>query len=321
MPPERLRDIHVFDDGCIGGDLAKLYGCVSANLTRTEIEQALRMVPRWREVALPILEAASAADACPRLSDVCRQLTSLVRPLIEQVQFHTTCIIRAKQELDGWTLVGNNGSLHRVGRVILCTGAIPRKLDLPRPAIPLEVALCRDALAKFVGPNDSVAVFGTSHSGTLVLRNLQQVGCRRITAFYRGEVPFRWKRNHDSEGLKQESAAIADEIVARAWGDATPTLVRMDDTATLVRQVMNCDYIVYAIGFEPRLPELVGIGGQILSDVRHNPATAEIAPAMWGFGIGFPSLYEKPLGGLAPDVGFGGFIGHILSRIETILAS
>ena len=320
LPPERLCNIHVFDNGFIGGDMAKLYGCVRANLTRTELEKALRMVPRWASVPMPILEAAAGPKECPLLSDVCRQLQELMQPLIEQVHMHTVYVVKAQQALDGWILWANDGSQQKVSRVVLCTGATPRKLDMPRPTIPLEVALCGDALAKVVRAEDSVGVFGTSHSGTLVLRNLMRLGCRRVRVFYRGSAPFRWKRNHDSEGLKQESAAIADEIVARAWGDLTPALVRVDDSVAVVRGVMDCDYMVYAIGFDTRMPEMHGLNGQVLEGLRHDPATAEIAPGMWGFGIGFPSLYEKPLGGFASDVGFGGFIEHILRRIGTILA-
>ncbi len=316
LPPECLRSILVFERSCVGGDLSRLYGDVVANLTRAEMTRAFRCVPQWATVPLPILDAY-AEDTCPLLADVCLQLRILMKPLLAQVRLYSEEVEEIQQVVGGWVLKTATGR-HSCQQVVLCTGADPRGLQYPKPSIPLAMALSPHALGRYVRAEDRVVVFGTSHSGTLVLRNLRQTGCK-TTAVYRGDVPFRWFRNHDSEGLKQESAAIADEIVAAAWGPLTPTLLSYESSAELVRAVVEADYVVYATGFVRRQPRCKGLGGEDVGST-YDPGTAQIAPGMWGFGIGFPALYEMPRGGQAPDVGFQGFVSHILKCMPAILA-
>ncbi len=193
-------------------------------------------------------------------------------------------------------------------------------MDIPKPVIPLDIALTVEGLRSFLhdAAEKRVTVFGTAHSGTLILKNLKDLGCRQVTAIYKGRQPFRWARYHDPEGLKQESALIADDIVGRAWGELTPTLVHVDDIAGTIRAVMSADFVIYALGFESRRPTIVGIGGTVLHPTFH-PDTAELAPGLWGFGIGFPGLYELPKGGKAADVGFGGFVAQIQRCMGGIL--
>ncbi len=315
LPPERLSSVCVFERSCIGGDLSRLYGDVVANLTRAEMAKAFRCVPQWAVAPLPILDAY-AEDACPLLADVCLQLRILMKPLLAQVKLYTEEVQEIQQVVGGWVLKTTTAS-HTMQQVVLCTGADPRVLHYPKPAIPLAMALSPHALRRYVRAEDRVVVFGTSHSGTLILRNLRQIGCR-TTAVYRGHTPFRWFRNHDSEGLKQESAAIADEIVASTWGTLTPTLLPFDSHEGLVRAILEADYVVYATGFVRRHPPMKGMRGEDVG-TAYDPATAQIAPGIWGFGIAFPALYEMPRGGQAPDVGFLGFVSHILKCIPGIL--
>jgi glycine/D-amino acid oxidase-like deaminating enzyme len=274
------------------------------------------MVPAWSAVPLPFLESVEP-DKCPLLSDVCAQLRDLVQPLLQRVSMHTGTVQEIRQELDGWTLRTAETS-YKVRKLILCTGADPRTLNLPKPSIPLDVALCPEKLRSFVRPESRIVVFGTSHSGTLVLRNLRAAGCRNVKAIYRDAQPFRWLRDGDTEGLKQESAAIADEIVGNAWGDQTPILISLSDTSPMLRAAMEADAVIYAMGFQRRVPRIVGLSGTELQPL-HDPKTAQIFPACWGFGIGFPGVYTTPSGTQAPDVGFVGFIEQIRACMPAIL--
>ena len=315
LPPERLSQVMVFERACIGGDLCRLYAEVVANLTRAEMCRAFRNVPQWSQVPLTVLDAY-AEDACPRLADVCLQLRILMKPILAQVKLYAEDVLEVRQSVGGWVLKTAHGS-HEVQQVVLCTGADPRVLHYPKPHIPLEMALSPTLLATYLRGGEKVVVFGTSHSGTLVLRNLRQIGCR-TTAVHRSETPFRWARNHDPEGLKQESAVIADEIVGRAWGPETPTLLPVSSSVELVRAVMEADYVIYAVGFDGRRPRLMGLNGIDVGN-NYSPETALIAPGMWGFGIAYPAMYEMPRGGQAPDIGFQGFVSHILKCIPAVL--
>jgi hypothetical protein len=81
---------------------------------------------------------------------------------------------------------------------------------------------------------------------------------------------------------------------------------------------MEADYVIYAVGFQARMPQFVGMGGEVL-ELQHDPVTGAIAPGVWGFGLAFPAIYEKPQGGFAPDVGLPGFVEHIQKCLGTIL--
>lgn len=324
LPEDRLTRVVAFEPGCIGGDLARRYGGVVANLTSEQLCRALRNVPRWSTAPMPVLEAY-APDVCPTLADLCLQLRELMKPLLDRITLHSQHIDEIRQTMGGWIVGGQV-----VAKVIVCTGGEPRRLNYPRPAIPLEIALDKVALTSYVQPAARVVVFGTAHSGTLVLRNLREIGCKGV-GIYRGKA-FRWSRPHDtecpchllgggchdSEGVKQESARIADAIVRGEWGALTPDLVELSDSEALVRAVLEAEYVVYAVGFQKREIRFLGLGGEVLK-VQHDPVTAAIAPGVWGFGLAYPSVYEKPQGGVAPDVGFPGFVGHIRACMDAIL--
>lgn len=315
LPPEKLNSsVVAIDRGCIGGDLARLYGNVVANLTRTEIETAFQKVPAWSSLQEFPYFTKYAATECPLLSDVCLQLRECMQPILAKITVRFAEVEGLRKEEDGWSICLRKETL-QTQKVILCTGATPTQLDLPKSIIPLEIALSNDDLAHFIHPSHHIVVFGSSHSGTLVMRNLKNSGCKRITCLYKDTVPFRWARDGDTEGLKQESAIIADEITAGSWCDATPQLIPVQQTGAMLRALLSADYVVYAMGFEARYPS---VDGALLS---HNSETAALAPGMWGFGIGFPSFYKTPGGTIAPDVGFGQFAGHILSCMSAILSA
>lgn len=323
LPPEKRGSVIAFDAECIGGDLARLYGGVTANLTCDQMIAALRLVPEWTMADMGFLTAKYSGDVCPLLADVCQQLRQLMGPILSRTRVHTGTVNTCQQGADGtWVLQTSKGPC-KVGRLVLCTGAEARKMDLPKSVVPLDVALSEVDLRRFVRPEAHVVVFGTSHSGTLVLRNLSSMGCSHVTAVYRGEQPFRWFRDGDTEGLKQESAAIADAVQTRAWGDRTPMLVSTADFEGVLRATMDADHVIYCIGFISRHPIIQGADGTTLSSpLHHDPTTGALTGVRnaWGFGIGFPGQYTTNTGSLAADVGFGGFVEQIRRCMPAILS-
>lgn len=317
LPPElQTRNVHVFDSGCIGGDLAAKYGAIRANLTRFQMERAFRKIPAWSSIPLPIL-SVYAEDECPYLSDVCRQLRVLIAPILTRLTVHTGIHIDKVQKCeDGWRLMyGTPEKDCVVEKVILCTGATPKRLDFPTSAIPLEIALNPALLKSFVSPTDSIVVFGTSHSGTLVLKHLNEIGCTNVVAVYKGPEPFCWHRDGKPEGLKQESAAIADAIVQKTMVPI-PRLVSVDQTEDLVRALMMADHVVYAVGFQTRAPTLLDAQGIVV-----DPTQLSSLGNIWGFGFAFPTSFQTSTGGFAPDIGFEVFVDHISKCMPTILVT
>jgi hypothetical protein len=310
LPDEALtKDVVVVESGCVGGDLARYYGGVLANLTTAEMIRQIQLVPRWATTPMTCL-ASYAPDACPPLSEVCRQLRILMIPLFAKITMRTAEVRQVEKVGERWRVDTSTGPLW-AQKVALCVGAVPKQLDLPLSNIPLEVALHEERLRGFVQPGQRVVVFGTAHSGTLVLRNLQRVGCKGV-GIYRGDKAFSWARDGDPNGIKQESAVIADEIMGGIWGPLTPSLLSSAEVGGVIRACMEAEAVVYAIGFQTRgVPVLVE--GTPLP-LMHDSDTGKIAEGLWGFGIGFPS-------GVGRDVGFGAFATHIQANVEGLMSA
>lgn len=307
LPPALQRETVVFEPIAIGGTLATDYASVVANIPNSVMTGALREVPAWATAPFPYLEKYSN-ETCPRLGDVVRQLRELVVPDLARVCFHTTRVAAYARSAEGtWKLETSTGVLFEAKKLILCTGASPKILDLPKPVIPLSAALTPALLTNYVASNDAVVVFGTAHSGTLALRNLRDAGVSAISGLYKGSTPFILARDGQSEGIKQESAAIADDLLANGWA----RLISMNDFAAAHRATAEADAVVYAIGFERPVP--------VYTDADGTTKPLIGAPHVYGFGIGFPALYTAANGAQYPDVGFGGFVAAIKAALPSLL--
>jgi len=322
LPLEELAHTVVFEPALIGGDLASQYGAVVSNITKGEMIDAFRRIPRWASAEFPLL-ANTAEDKCPLLATVANQLRTLIRSDLHHVDLYTLTVTAFQQTVAGGWQLQAGGRLFETQKLLLAPGAPPKSLDLPVPSIPLSIALHKERLALHVSPTDRILVIGTSHSGTLVLKNLNDLGCTNVTAFYRGEKPFSFARDGDTEGIKQESAAIADQILAKVWGDRTPALLTTEDLTTQFRILQRAHFVIYATGFgAPSITFLDPYGHLVRFSDRFDPMTSAFTGAqnVWGFGIGFPRLYTAPNGNQYLDVAFKPFLEAIQDAIPRILA-
>jgi cation diffusion facilitator CzcD-associated flavoprotein CzcO len=314
LPPEMQSKTVVFEPAALGGALATDYAAVVANLPKSVIVAALRAVPAWAAAPFPHLDKYSD-DQCPVLNDVVRQLRDLIAPDLARATFHSARVVKYVLRSIGtalaWQLTTTTGAMFEVQKLVVCTGAVPKVLDLPKPVIPLSAALTPALLPNYITSSDRVVVFGTAHSGTLALKNLRAAGVSRLTALHKGATPFQFARNGYTEGIKQESAAIADDLLAtdRPWA----TLVSLDDFATAHRAVAEATAVVYAIGFDRPAPTFTAPDG------TQAPLIPGTTPNVFGFGIGFPALYTAPNGAQYPDVGFGGFVAAIKEALPSLL--
>ena len=308
LPKQFLATTVVIEPAAVGGTLSSHYGSVVANIPKSEILGAFRKIPNWS--AFPMLEKYGN-DECPLLADVCRQMRALIADDLALVTHRTKRMTALQVSPAGWR-IELDGEVLEAQKVFLCVGAEPKTLDLPVSHIPLHIALNKSLLEHYVSSIDKIVVIGTSHSGTLILKNLKTIGCSRSIALYKGQKPFRYARDGDTEGIKQEAATIADEIVAGKWGAYTPKLVSCDDFSAAYRAISDATHVIYAIGFEKPAMRYKTLHGEDKC-LKFRPATNDFEDVrnLWGIGIGFPSLYTAPNGKQYPDVGFGGFIDVI----------
>jgi len=313
LPEEILPETLVLERSCIGGDMSSLYGGVIANITKEWFMKTLKTIPKWADQSFPEFDAYEDKEP-PKLADVCKILRRLIKPDIQKAHLHTTSLSNLIQTEEGWSLVTPKET-YRAKKVILCLGATPKTMDLPLPTIPLPIALAVDQLTHVVAPTDTIVVFGTSHSGVLVLKNLKQLGCRNVFAVYRGKDPFTISTNEAmGEGLKLSGALVANEIKNNEWGDLVPTLINYDDFARIYRILSKAHAVIYAIGFEPRTFTYTNKDGTCV------PLT-DTTPGVYGFGIGRPRIGKTAAGEIFTDIGFEGFIKAIQAELPDILSS
>ncbi len=195
-------------------------------------------------------------------------------------------------------------------KVVLAIGAEPKKLDYRTPSIDLEDALDAAKLAKVVNRADVVAVFGSSHSAIMAIRNLLELEDRpkRVVNFYRS--PLRYAVDYgdwilyDNTGLKGETARWAKE---RVDGKHLEGLLRVKSTQENIdRYLPRCSKVVYGVGFEARGITIHGVNAS-----RYDEDTGVIAPGLFGCGIAYPKRIVDRAGNAEYDVGLWKFMVHL----------
>ncbi len=288
--------------------------------------QAWFAVPSNTRVALftKYLQATSSFDYanCPKeltlshlnendtclLGEMAKPLQWVTEKLCQQVT-HQKCTVRSLQQLQGgWNLITTEETIFSKN-VILAIGSTPKTphYDVPVNEITLNIALNPDLLKKTVKSNQRVVVFGASHSGVLVIKNLLDAGCR-VTNFYRSPLRYAlFQADHviyDNTGLKGSAAQWAKENLQ---GQSIKNLTRhclVDDSAEEALQF--CDHVVYATGFTTR-----HLASQDLDCRKYDARTGIIAPGLFGLGVAYPELFTDRYGISESSVGLFKFSNYL----------
>lgn len=193
--------------------------------------------------------------------------------------------------------------------VILAIGAEPKTLSLASsPVIPLHDAMDDKGIKKHLGPDDTIAVFGSSHSAVLVLKNLVHHSAKKIINFYRSPLLYAvYTRDEilfDDTGLKGSTAVWAREYLS----DVLPSnLMRVySDDKNIQNYLPECTKIVFGVGFQRRVIAIEGVG-----EVQYCDKTGVIAPGLFGFGIAFPEAKINSLGMIEYRVGLWKFMDYL----------
>jgi len=303
-----LSKITIIDPYFDGGDLARKWTGVISNTPWSKTVDSLN-------TACPSLNLPAAHDSTTPLIEIANLLRSLATPLLKktrQIQGYVTQT-NYNSEKKKWMTTIDRGDTVITDRLILAQGSEPKSMDLPIPSIPLEIALDQSRLKYYVKPGEKVIMFGTMHSGALIMNNLVALGTQ-VTAYYNSQKPFYWARDGAYDGIKADAADIADKVMR---GEIPVTLVATKDTAKVIRTSHDAQWLVYAIGFAPRNMPIL-IDGVPCSAKEYDGASGRLtnAPA-WGFGIAYPNRAPD---GIHWDVGVASFLEHMKRQISDILA-
>lgn len=301
-----LSRVTMIDPQFDGGDLARKWAGVVSNTPWSKTIDSLRVF--CPSLSLQLKEQ----DSTTPLIDIAHLLRGLAKPLLKHVRKIQGRVIQSDYNSDTqrWTTRVGTGSVTS-SKLILAQGSEPKSMDLPIPSIPLEIALDESRLKHYVKPGEKTIVFGTMHSGTLVINNLAALGAE-VTAYYKSEQPFYWARDMAYDGIKADAADIADKIVA---GDIKVTLVPTTNTAQVIRSSYDADWVVYAMGFSPRdVP--ISINGLQYSEKEYGEDGRLTNAPAWGFGIAYPNRAPD---GVHWDVSVASFLEHMKRQIPSIL--
>lgn len=258
------------------------------------------------------LEALGGQEPC-LLEDVVEPLQWVTDRLMSKVCAVRSEVTELRWSNNSWmALVGR--SEVRAGNVILAIGAEPLSLGYSLPAIGLEDALDLERVKGAVGPEDVVAVFGSSHSAMMAVHNLTDAGVRRVINFYR--TPLRYAVDYgswilyDNTGLK----GVTAEWTRRTMGTIPKRRllrVRADDQ-NISKYLSQCSKVVYGVGFKARTLDVQG------ADLAHyDPRTGVIAPGLYGCGIAFPERVVDRTGNVEYNVGIWKFIQYLDRVVPT----
>jgi len=295
VPPEEILCIDPFFDG---GDLQRQWRFVISNTPWSKVAETIQMFnPSWKDTT-----GFDPAKTTP-LFETIRAIREPIKDYLHKCHL-VTGIAKNFRHVDGTWKVDVSKTYE--GKLLfLCFGAKPKTMNLPIPSIPLSTALHLPSLTAAVNKKDTVLVFGTMHSGALILQNLNTIGCK-TTAVYRGAKPFLFARDGEYDGIKEDAATVADAILASQHKNLE--LVQADDMAGLATALRTADWVIYAIGFEQE------------GTLVHDGTTGRLSPSSWGFGIAFPNTTTLPDGTVHKDVSLLAFATHISKQRQEIMA-
>lgn len=238
----------------------------------------------------------------------------------EQLQQQVNCFTNTAEQLKlynrHWEITLINGEMLYAKNVVLAIGAEPKTLKHPdKPIIPMETALDTEKLAAACNSEDTIAVYGSSHSAIIILQKLlEHCDVKKVINFY--QSPLRYAVHFtdwilfDDTGLKGNTAIWARENID---GHCPEKLVRVLSNANnLERYLPECNKVIAAVGFQKRHLTVSGF-----DQLHHNDKSGIIAPGLFGIGIAFPEAKTDRFGNLEHRVGLWKFMKY-LTRIMPV---
>ena len=293
------------------GDLGLCWQDVPSNTRVGLFQQFLQHCRSFHGVAEAQdweLYRQSSNDTC-YLRLVAEPLQWLTHKLQKEVVAQQSWVRKIWQDDRCWYLQTDNGTFQSKSAV-LATGAEPKSLAFPGPIeIPLPKALSKNALKELCKTDDTVAVFGSSHSAILAVRYLVELGVRKVINFYleplRYAVYFDDWIMFDNTGLKGSTADWARQNID---GTCPDCLQRAQSTEENINKFLpSCDKAIYAVGFTSRKSiEWVGY-----NNFAYNHHNGIIAPGLFGVGIGFPEGATDRMGTFEYRVGLWKFMEYL----------
>ena len=198
------------------------------------------------------------------------------------------------QYMDEHWILHGNPNLYMSHKVILASGCNHRKLDINIKTIPIQTALNPNILDVLDIKDKKIFVFGNSHSGILVLKNLLDVGYTNVTNIIKTPVKIPYVNEKNIE-INQESGIRG---VGLKW--TKENLIPTNKTSIKIIYYddinhIDADYVIYAIGLTPNniIVEINNAERTIkeLVSTKEFNDTGELFTNLYGIGAAFPEKF------------------------------
>ena len=255
------------------------------------------------------LNSLNPEDTC-KLGFMAEPLKLVTTILRNKVESKVTQVTSLKMHQRHWQVNLNHEEYFLSKNVILAVGAEEKILSYPHMnTISLETAFNPTQLSTVCSPEDTVAIFGSSHSAILIIRNLiESCSVKKIINFYQTPLCYAVDLGDmilfDSTGLKGSTAQWARENL---HGNLPNNLERVLTTSERYQEILSqCNQAIYAIGFQKRSIPIEGF-----DTLSHNQSNGIIAPGLFGFGIAYPEAKIDKYGNLEHRVGLWKFMDYL----------
>jgi hypothetical protein len=303
--------VAIVDPDFIGGDLARHYSAIRSNTMIKQKVGSLSKLPSVWSETIESLKKRGADDDTVSLAGLAADIRLTGNKLASKCACIYDKVSQASWNPDMklWTLAFASGRPSQTTSIMcFCTGMSPRQEDYGIPSIPLSVALDPTALARTVNPGQHVTVVGSAHSATLILKHLNAIPNVSVSCLYKNKQ-FKFARDGNYDGIKKESADIADAILKGEYADLT--MIKSIDIKNVSKVIRKCDWLIQATGFQAIFPELKMADGTAISAIW-NPSTglSEVVPQAQAFGACVPGVTELD-GKQFPDISIGSFVDQL----------
>lgn len=306
IPPEKI--VWIDPEFSVGNLGAKWYN-VSSNTRVALFEKFLESSQALNYQGCPYRFDHLDPDATCLLSEVVKPLKWVTQQLSQKIDCVRDAVTYINKNKLGWEIFCHN-KIFISRNIILAHGATENIIS-PKSqinCIDLATALNPDLLLKNIKPEEKVAVYGASHSGVLVIKNLLDLGCSVIN-FYKQPIKYAiYQSDHiiyDNTGLKGLAAKYAREYMEM---DLHPKLTRCDVNSEQAENLARtASKAVYAVGFHAN--QSIKIEGVNIN--YYDRHTGILALGLYGFGIAFPEKVTDRYGITELSVGLFKFARYL----------
>jgi hypothetical protein len=307
------KQIVVIDPYFDGGSLLRKWGSIQSNTRWDQIRDCMIHYSSANE-PIEALNQKYTAEQTVLLSDLGWLLHQAILPYLSHIQTHIECCTTVFYENSKPVLQIEDQSI-LCDLVFFCQGGKQKTVDCGKPTIPIEIALDPVLLKRYIKPGQIVSVFGTAHSGTLVMKHLLECGAN-VIGFHKSSSPFLFARDGHYDGIKQESEEIADRILAKKYENIQ--LFSTQNLKNIIQSVSKSAWIVSCSGFDISPIQLKDENGSLVDSSKYSPQTGQIYKSIYGFGLAYPGVTEMNTK-IYKDISIPSFVQQIQRCLPEIL--